>query len=408
MGSREFKNYLPLRDKSYGEVRKVNLSKEILRDSTPFPNPLSYKDIDQEFHRWVDEEIDISFEGKKVPTMDLFSNQRFSEYMQTWKYTDENKNILLNFKALTRENNPKGGSLNGDIRNIPGERTYLMKRVVAKDKNDREYYIEYRMKQPFTVDLLYKLTIITNKYELINEFNEIVNDKFKAINCYIRPKGHYIPMKLTEISDDSEYNIDDRQFYSQSYNITVMAYIIPEDSFIVEERPKLKFLGFEGDKNKTFVEVEELEIPNTCPENEYYNQPIVVNIGINECETKIKFTLDCDFYVEKFETGNLREHGFLLKVNDEEEIRREEFLLKEGDEVKICKLRRMRLDLPVYIKIFGYEPNVVLNRDDDFPEFVEDKEETLIVDYLPNREEFSEIVTNLDGVVCNDDELYKL
>ena len=55
-------------------------------------------------------------------------------------------------------------------------------------------------------------------------------------------------MKLNDISDESEYSIDNRQYYSQSYNITVMAYIIKEDDYIVVERPEMKFVGFEGER----------------------------------------------------------------------------------------------------------------------------------------------------------------
>ena len=40
-------------------------------------------------------------------------------------------------------------------------------------------------------------------------------------------------MKLNDISDKSEYSIDDRKFYSQSYSILVRAYIITEKDFRV-------------------------------------------------------------------------------------------------------------------------------------------------------------------------------
>ena len=35
-----------------------------------------------------------------------------------------------------------------------------------------------------------------------------------------------MPMFLDAINDESEYTIDDRKFYSQSYQIKVMGYII--------------------------------------------------------------------------------------------------------------------------------------------------------------------------------------
>ena len=215
--SRNYKNIIKLRRNIVGNERRENLAKEVLKDSTPLPQYVEYEDIDKEFERWVSEDLDISFENQKLPTYLMLSNQRFSEYMQSWQNVDDKKNLILNFKTITRENNPKAGTIVGETRNIPGNIDFLMKRVQAVDKSGHRYYIDYRVKQPFSIDLLYTVSIFTNKYQLLNEFNIIMNEKFKAINCYIRPNGHFMPMKLTDISDESEYNIDDRRYYSQSY-----------------------------------------------------------------------------------------------------------------------------------------------------------------------------------------------
>ena len=238
--SRAYKNTLNLRGKAYGQERRKNLAKEILKDSTPLPKTLLYKDIDKAFSEWVENDLYITFEGEAIPTISLYSNQRFSEYMQTWEGVDEKKNIILNFKAITRENNPKLGTIVGPSKNIPGEHSVLMKTVEAFDKNNRKYYIDYRLKQPTAIDFIYTVSLVTNKYELLNEFNLMMNDKFKSIQCYIRPNGHFIPMILNDISDESEYSIDNRQYYSQTYNITVKAYIITEDDYIIEEIKSIK------------------------------------------------------------------------------------------------------------------------------------------------------------------------
>ena len=390
MGSRDFKNVLRLTEMSYGKERRKNLTKEELKDSKPFPNPVVYEDIDAEMHRWVEEELMISYEDKRLPTMDLFSNQRFSEYMQSWDYVDENNNLILNFKTVSRENNPKSGTINGETKNIPGERTFLMKRVEAKDKNNRKYYIEYRMKQPFSIDLIYNIGIMTNRYELINEFNLMVNEKFKAIDCYIRPKGHFMSMILNDISDESEYNIDDRQFYSQTYNITVRAYIVTEENFITEEVPALKFIGFEGEThpNKAIVEVEDASQP--CPNNPYYYQPIKINVIMDECCEKVKFNLDSNFILEYLKIGPDNLRGFRLYINDTEVIREieevteadkeeggifydfDEFQVgdryvvldietQEGDEIKICGLRRRLAGISSEFEFFGYDKSIILD-----------------------------------------------
>lgn len=378
MGSLRFKNVLKLRDKSYGPERRKNLVKEVLSDSTPLPKPVVYEDIDKEFKRWVEEELIITFDGKDIPTYTLYSNQRFSEYMQMWEHVDENKNPILNFKTITRETNPQVGTLNGETKNIPGERTYLMKRVEARDKNDRVYYIDYRMKQPLQVDFVYLLSIMTDKYELINKFNTLIQDKFKAITCYIRPNGHFMPMNLQHVSDESQYNIDDRQFYSQTCSILVKAYIIPQEFYSVEEKPRLHFLGFDGEEtNKTYAEIE--EIPGQCPVNDYYYKPVQVITSFGVCDDKIKFNIDCNFSIQKIETENVRH--FLLSVNDE--LIDYQTIIDEGktiginenDEIKVHKVRRMNFTECSYIKLIGYDRDIVYDKKLDYDERLQPSEE---------------------------------
>lgn len=345
----KYKNSIRLKRKATGIERRKNLVKEVVKDSTPILKPIEHKDIDIEFQRWVEEELSISFEGKRLPTVALFSNQRFSEYMQSWQNVDDTKNFVPNFKIVTRESNPKNGSIWGDTRNIPNDHMIKYKTVEARDKNDRKYYIDYFMKQPIALDFLYSLSIVTNKYELLNDFNRLMNDKFKSINCYIRPKGHYMPMKLTDISDDSSYSIDNRQYYSQTYSITVMAYIIPEDSFVVRERPEMKFVGFEGERRGETV-IEEMPVCDNTPEYQYV--PAKITIEVEDCQTGQKFTMDTDFEVETFETINVR--YFRMFVNDTEVILEKGLRMRKNDTVKIKGLVRYHAFKKSVIIINGF------------------------------------------------------
>ena len=360
--SRAYKNILRLRPRPYGQERRENLVKEVLKDSTPLPKPVDYKDIDEEFKKWVENDLGISYEGEKLPTVALFSNQRFTEYMQTWQNVDDKKNMLLNFKTITRENNPKAGTIVGDSRNIPGERTYLMRRIESRDRAGRKYYTDYRVKQPFSVDLIYTVSIVTNKYEMLNKFNEMMNDKFKAIQCYIRPNGHFMPMKMNDISDKSEYSIDNRQFYAQSYNIVVMAYIMPEDSFIVEERPELKFLGFEGDQQgRSYAEIEDLPC-NYEEESPYAFIPMSITIHIEPCDSKYEFTMDGDFNASTVEYKNVR--SFKMSVNDVDKKVDENFRIKSGDLIKVKSIYKFNYLEPSEIIIKGFDPTETYKKGD--------------------------------------------
>ena len=369
--SRKYKNIIKLREKSYGEERRKNLNKEIVKNSTPIPLPLEYEDIDKEFKKWVDESLNIAFEDSLLPTFALYSNQRFSEFMQSWDKVDEKKNLILNFKTITRENNPKSGTLLGNTKNIPGDYSILMKRVEAYDNANRKYYIDYRVKQPFTIDLIYTVGIVTNKYELLNKFNQKVNEQFKAINCYIRPNGHFIPMKLNDISDESEYNVDNRTFYSQNYSITVMAYIMPKDSFIVEEIPNMMFAGFEGEKRKnSYAEIEELP----CwyeEEKEYDYKPINIKIHFDVCNSKgYKFNIDTNFQAKNIILTNVR--SCKVFVNDKEVELNENFSVKEHDLIKISKLIRYKTyeDAEILIEGFNLTESYKISDENDFKEII--------------------------------------
>lgn len=385
--SREYKNILHLRDKTHGWERRKNLMKEVLQDNTPLPQPLEYPDIDSEFIDWVDKDLGLVFDGEKLPTFTLLSNQRFSEYMQSWQHVDEKKNLILNFKSVTRENNPKLGTIVGETRNIPGEPDFLMKRVSALDKSGNRYFIEYRTKQPVPIDLVYTVSIFTNKYELLNEFNQLVNDKFKAIECYIRPNGHFIPMKLDDISDESEYSIDNRRFYSQSYLITVMAYIMPKESFKTVEKPALKIDIFDGDGGyqRTRVEIEEIPCGDEIPVNKKYTD-VVISIKVPYCKTNGKFIIDCDFKATGIKLTNVK--YFNLFINDKkidlensynflEEL--EEFIktfeLKKGDNVSVSGISRKDLSSDSKIEIFGYDyTHVAEFSNGDSSEYIENEE----------------------------------
>ncbi len=161
-------NNLPFRRKAMYTERRRNISKIILEKGTPLPKPVTYEDIDATFYEWVDKTLDIAYDGTRLPTYKLFSNQRISEYSQTWSNQDENGNLVLNFKTITRENNPKKGNMYGGMSAVPGDRDYTMFFVPVLQENGTEAYEKYTMKLPTMVDFKYVVTVVTNKYELLN------------------------------------------------------------------------------------------------------------------------------------------------------------------------------------------------------------------------------------------------
>lgn len=343
---KQYRNHLQLKKESVGNERRLELLSDILSGGTFLPKTVEYRDMDEAFKKWVEGKLYmVSDEGKELPTMVLFSNQRFSEYTQSWEYTDENKNLILNFKTITRENNPQHGNIQSRLWNIPGDSFFLMKRRRVLDDNGTESFLDLKMKQPMAVDLEYKVSIFVTKYQLINDFNLMINKLFASKQCYLWPNNHPMPMTLESINDESSYQINDRQFYGQTYSIKLMGYVITEEDFKIEQIPlknKLISGSMITNKIKSDVEIDE----------ETHELTVTFPSGCN----KAKFVIDCDFEAKtlKFtnvkvnkkinftEEGPIEEetYNYQIFINDEE-VNSDKFLFKTNDEIEI-KIKKMR------------------------------------------------------------------
>ena len=113
-------------------------------------------------------------------------------------------------------------------------RKYTLLQQQVLDDNGTESYEIYTMKQPYAVDLNYTINFVTTTLDNLNQFNQKINKLFAARQCYIRPNGHFVPMVVEEISDETSYSISDRKFFVQSVTLKLMAYIIEkEDGTVV-------------------------------------------------------------------------------------------------------------------------------------------------------------------------------
>ena len=154
MQPKAYMDKLRLRHHAIGKERRRNMSKMILEHGTPFPKPIEYSDIDQEMFNWVDKKFNLEYDGVRLPTYKLYSTQRISEYTQTWSQTDDYGNMIMNFKTITRENNPQKGESQGSYFNIPGHKDFAMFYVPVLQENGTEAYDKYTMKQPFAVNFI--------------------------------------------------------------------------------------------------------------------------------------------------------------------------------------------------------------------------------------------------------------
>ena len=359
-----FLRNMKLRNQSYGVERRRNMSKIILEHGTPFPKGVSYKDIDLAFTEFVKNNLKISYDGTELPTVNLFSNQKIGEYAQTWNYLDDVGNLILNFKTITRENNPQKGKIYGDYFNIPGNRDYPMFLVPKLQENGQEAYDLYTMKQPMGVDFIYTVSIITNKFELLNQFNELVQYQFKALQCYISPNGHPMSLVLDTISDESEYNVDNRRFYSQSYKIILRGYIINQDDFKVTLLPSRQIIVTEGmtdNKKNKEKHVDYCVSPMPSDNCDYYYKGITVNCNFSDCLKKLSFVLDYNITLNTIELSNI--YDFTICVNDEfiDFKTIESFKFLKNDKIDILIEKNDDFNISI-LKIIGYDEDTIIDK----------------------------------------------
>jgi len=68
----------------------------------------------------------------------------------------------------------------------------------------------------------------------LNQLNKIVMQKFSSRQSYTFIKGQYVPIILNNVGDESQMNMDARKYYVQSYDFTMLGYLIDEDEFEVK------------------------------------------------------------------------------------------------------------------------------------------------------------------------------
>jgi len=344
------------KDRSEGVERRMSYAKTILDKEPEFPKPLEYEDIDAAFTEFAEKVVDLTDpDGKKVPTFTLYSNQRFSEYSQTWEHTDQDGNLLMNFKTVNRMGNPGPGRNQEGHWNIPGDRRYtLLMRNVLSD-NGTEHVEVYSMKQPYAVDMSYRITFVTNTYEMLNRFNERVNEMFKSRQCYIRPNGHFVPMVLDEMTDETQYTVEDRKFFTQSANITVMAYIIHAKDFEVKKYAKRVKMHDSVEKGKVVVDIDE-------PLSVSDFQQVEMNISFSVGETNVTFDMSGELAVTGGRRENIRD--LRVSINGTPMYVDKGFRMNDGDTVRM-RIFPVDYTKPSKVTLIGHDPTSIPNEAED-------------------------------------------
>lgn len=124
-------------------------------------------------------------------------------------------------------------------------------------------FIQYHNAVP--VDIKYSVKIICNRMRELNTFNKNVLQTFSSRQAYTFIKGQYVPIIMDNVTDNSVMDLDKRKYYVQSYEFTMLGYLIDEEEFQVKPAVSRVLELFEVDAS--WVELKEQNLHHQIQTN---------------------------------------------------------------------------------------------------------------------------------------------
>ena len=231
---KQVKPTLPLVPKKTLYSRREELLEYINKDGTYLPKSVLHADLDRGMLDFVKEDLKVVTSGKIVQMLDIIiTTQNWSQYVETWKFFDMDYNSSPPFITVVRSPEVKFGTNPSLLYTIPNRKQFYYASVPTWNGNEQGMDI-YTIPQPVPVDINYSVKIVCNRMRELNELNKVVMQKFSSRQSYTFIKGQYVPIILTNISDESQMQLDGRKYYIQSYDFTMLGYLIDEKEFEVK------------------------------------------------------------------------------------------------------------------------------------------------------------------------------
>jgi len=247
----KIKKNLPLTEPKTLLPRRQELLDKINKDGTFLPKSLLHADLDRGFLDFVKDELKVVVEGKIIPTVDIIvTTQNWSQFTETWNFQNIDKNAEPPFITTIRQPEVKFGTNPSLLYNIPNRRQYFYAQVPTWD-GQRNGMDVYTIPQPVPVDITYSVKIICNRMRELNKLNQTILEKFASRQAYAVIKGHYIPIVMGNITDESVMEVEKRKYYIQSYEFTMLGFLIDEDEFEVSPAITRVLQVVEFDKTTT-------------------------------------------------------------------------------------------------------------------------------------------------------------
>ena len=211
--------------------RREQLLEKINKDGTYLPKSILHADLDGGMLNFVQNDLQTIVDGQVIPMVDiLITSQNWSQFTETWNFQDLDSNVSPPFITVVRNPEVKFGTNPALIYNIPNRKQYFYAQVPTWDGNRNGMDI-YKIPQPVPVDITYSVKIICNRMRELNALNKNILEMFASRQAYTTIKGHYIPIIMNNITDESVMSIDKRKYYIQSYDFTMLGFLIDENEF---------------------------------------------------------------------------------------------------------------------------------------------------------------------------------
>lgn len=283
---KKIKKHIPLTEQKILLPRREELLEKINRDGTYLPKSILHADLDGGMLDFVKNDLKTTVSGKVIPMIDiLITTQNWAQFAQTWDIQNIDKNVEPPFITVVRIPEVKYGTNPSILYNIPNRRQYFYAQVPTWD-GQRNGMDVYKIPQPVPVDITFQVKIVCNRMRELNAFNKNVIEKFASRQAYTQIKGHYIPIIMSNISDESVSDIEKRKYYVQSYEFTMLGFLIDEDEFEVSPAVSRVLQVLEVDLNKTKKQVRK----DIIPQNSVLNAVFVV--GNNSLTQLYNYTAD--------------------------------------------------------------------------------------------------------------------
>jgi hypothetical protein len=270
------KKHIPLTEEKVGYPRREELLDKINRDGTYLPKSIIHADLDGGMLEFVKNDLKTVVSGKIIPMIDiLITTQNWAQFAQTWDIQNIDKNVEPPFISIVRIPEVKYGTNPSTVYTIPNRKQFFYAQVPTWD-GQRNGLDIYKIPQPVPVDITFQVKIVCNRMRELNKFNQIVLEKFSSRQAYTNIKGHYIPIIMNSITDESVNDIEKRKYYVQSYEFTMLGFLIDEDEFEVSPAVSrvLQVLEIPNEKSKKGKHL------NTNPDNLSTNALFVVGNNV--------------------------------------------------------------------------------------------------------------------------------